>query len=292
VSGYVVRIPTYSYAANGDTMLREKKALCAALALATGLGLFIAPANAATDLVMNGGFETGSFAGWSVGYTPDTNSICCMGFNATGGSKVQTSGSNLGLALAGTWSAYGDWDGGDGIAPTDLNLATDFFIRQLLTKTSDVTSATLSFQFQVGGGAYANYGANPGYGGIQKRNVTASFLAADLSPQASLFAWERDLMTGNEAFTTPVQTVSLDVTAAYNAMNDGSFYLDFGRHIPQYFTGAGYFVMDNASLSVGDAVAPPPQPGVVPEPATWALMIGGFGMAGATLRRRLAKATG
>ncbi|TAJ74893.1 MAG: PEP-CTERM sorting domain-containing protein [Phenylobacterium sp.] len=31
-------------------------------------------------------------------------------------------------------------------------------------------------------------------------------------------------------------------------------------------------------------------PVAVPEPATWALMIGGFGMAGATLRRRRAVA--
>ncbi|WP_367255337.1 PEPxxWA-CTERM sorting domain-containing protein [uncultured Phenylobacterium sp.] len=29
-------------------------------------------------------------------------------------------------------------------------------------------------------------------------------------------------------------------------------------------------------------------PAAVPEPATWALMIGGFGMAGAMLRRRKA----
>jgi len=31
---------------------------------------------------------------------------------------------------------------------------------------------------------------------------------------------------------------------------------------------------------------PPPPPPGVPEPATWALMIGGFGMVGTTLRRR------
>ena len=254
-----------------------------AAALALGLLASTTPAAAATEMVTNGGFETGDLTGWATGYTAGNN-ICCMGFQATGGSKVQTAGSNLGAALAGSWSAYGDWDGGDATAPLDLNRATDFFVRQSLTKTSDVTSATLSFQFKVAGGAYANYGANPNYGGIQKRNVTANFLGADLSPQANLFTWERDLLTGAEPFITPLQTINLDVTTAFNALADGQFYLDFGRHIPQYFTGAGYFVMDGVSLQVGDAVAPP-GPGV-PEPDAWALMILGFGGAGAVLRRR------
>lgn len=261
------------------------KVTTTALGAATmALGLMAGPAFAATELVANGGFETGDFTGWSTGYSAGQN-VCCMGFGSTGGSKVQTAGSNLGSAINGTWSAYGDWDGGDGTAPLDLNKPTDFFIRQLLTKTSDVTSATLSFQFKVAGGAYANYAANPNYGGIQKRNVTANFLGADLSPQANLFTWERDLMTGNEAFAIPLQTVTLDVTTAFNALGDGQFYLDFGRHVPQYFTGAGYFVMDSVSLAVGDAVTPPAG---VPEPSAWALLILGFGGAGAALRRRRA----
>jgi len=259
------------------------------LALCAAAVLTAQPAFAATELVVNGGFETGDFTAWNTGYTAGNN-VCCMGFQSTGGSKVQTSGSNLGSAIDGAWSAYGDWDGGDGVAPIDLNLPTDFYIRQHLIKLSDVTSATLSFQFKVAGGAYANYAANSGYGGIQKRNVTANFLGADQSPQANLFTWERDLMTGNEAFTTPLQTVTLDVTAAFNALNDGSFYLDFGRHIPQYFTGAGYFVMDSVSLQVGDALVT----GGVPEPGAWALMLLGFGGAGALIRsrRRLAAAAG
>lgn len=259
-------------------------ALCAAAAV-----LAAPPAFAATELVSNGGFETGDFTGWTTGYTAGQN-ICCMGFQSTGGSKVQTSGSNLGSAVSGTWSAYGDWDGGDGTQPIDLNLPTDFYIRQQLTKLSDVTSATLSFQFKVAGGAYANYVGNAGYGGvIQKRNVTANFLGADLTPQANLFTWERDLMTGAEAYATPLQTVTIDVTAAFNALADGTFHLDFGRHIPQYFTGAGYFVMDGVSLQVGDAVVPPT---AVPEPGAWALMLLGFGGAGAMIRgrRRLAAA--
>ena len=41
-------------------------------------------------------------------------------------------------------------------------------------------------------------------------------------------------------------------------------------------SGSGYWTLDNVAFTGG----------AVPEPATWALMIGGFGLAGATLRRR------
>ena len=41
---------------------------------------------------------------------------------------------------------------------------------------------------------------------------------------------------------------------------------------------------DGGGLSVNPP--PPPPPTAVPEPTTWALMIGGFAMAGAMLRRR------
>jgi hypothetical protein len=71
---------------------------------------------------------------------------------------------------------------------------------------------------------------------------------------------------------------------------DGSlFTVDF-QNLAGLQTGSK--VADNVTITL-DRLGPaldPPLNSVVPEPASWALMIGGFGMAGAMLRRRKALA--
>ncbi|HPU16617.1 MAG TPA: PEPxxWA-CTERM sorting domain-containing protein [Polymorphobacter sp.] len=49
------------------------------------------------------------------------------------------------------------------------------------------------------------------------------------------------------------------------------------------YNGPAHFYVDN--VYAGDVPGPTPTPGV-PEPASWALMIAGFGMVGSALRRR------
>ena len=60
------------------------------------------------------------------------------------------------------------------------------------------------------------------------------------------------------------------------SLGAGSHTFDFHENDDRFFFQAG---VDNVSLT-----------NAVPEPTTWALMIGGFGLAGATLRRRKALA--
>ena len=52
--------------------------------------------------------------------------------------------------------------------------------------------------------------------------------------------------------------------------------------------GGWQLTLAKSTLAIDGARLPPPDPGV-PEPATWAMMLGGFGLAGAAMRRSRAK---
>lgn len=80
-------------------------------------------------------------------------------------------------------------------------------------------------------------------------------------------------------YTATNLTVSVNDIEQFNvagAFGDGRF--GFYNYSQANVTYAG----------IEDTVLPPPPPtpGAIPEPATWAMMILGFGLAGATLRRR------
>lgn len=101
-------------------------------------------------------------------------------------------------------------------------------------------------------------------------SLTSAYFTAAFDIQQSVFvdAWQTD---GTEV-------------AALIFTNDQSpvFHIFDWTHIARATFSAsntGFFAMDNLTLA-----PPPPPPPIVPEPASWALMVGGFGLVGGALR--------
>jgi hypothetical protein len=128
-----------------------------------------------------------------------------------------------------------------------------------------------SYQFNFG-----QLFVGPGIGGDSNTQVAATlaFLSPDANPVSS---------GANVAYLTFLGAVSGGFLTWYNPVQqvtaaDGSkFTVQFVNLSGIAFGGTTYAPV---KITV-DSVA-------VPEPASWALMIGGFGMAGATFRRRRA----
>jgi hypothetical protein len=89
-------------------------------------------------------------------------------------------------------------------------------------------------------------------------------------------------LLGNAVFTQTFLTTTAGPTlfTFNNASIDSAVFSSFGGTQNPAFGGSGtHFAMDNLSFGIHSG-------GGVPEPATWALMMVGFGLVGASMRRR------
>lgn len=93
-------------------------------------------------------------------------------------------------------------------------------------------------------------------------------------------------LVGDEAHNDPPFRRSYDLGAAVTALGVTGFqYLRLDGTSGGAINGANGFDVD-AVAAINYIDTRPPVTGAIPEPATWAMMILGFGMAGATIRRR------
>jgi hypothetical protein len=143
------------------------------------------------------------------------------------------------------------------------------------------------------------------FGGVGTWNGTASFGTGFGSPTNLFQSATQASVAGANTFNPNIQVVAgqryvayLSVFGVPGAIGQTSMQLATNDNV----AGIDYFVYQNSadprgdatwnynSLDRGDALftaqITPGAIGAVPEPATWAMMIGGFGIAGVALRRR------
>ena len=257
----------------------RRAALCAA---ATGIVFIHAPARA--DGFINGGFENGTASGWTQGggYRGNyLNPALNPGLFLPGDGGIRSAVITKGTADPHVGAAFG----------------------------STVYSGNYSFRVEDT--------STGGYASVIQQTVD------DYTEPNIFFAWKSVLLGAHGISDAATMIISLkDLTTGkeiirreYNAAAGGSgvdprFSLDSGGNyytadwqIEQLTIGAtlqghdfglsvlaadceptahwGYVYLDGFG-----GTSPPVNPGTVPEPATWAMMIAGFGMTGSALRRR------
>jgi hypothetical protein len=217
---------------------------------------FAAPASAA--IVYSNNFDAEN------GGNTQTNYNSFNGLTVTGGTVDLVKSGDFGIICAGGSGACVDLDGSTNDAGLVSSNSYAFTAGQRVTLSLDFSGNqrnapppdAFTIDFNFSGPVSGTYGFNSSFTGLLDfgsfTNLTS--LNVTVSGVAPNFA-----MTG--------------VTFFFNAANGGS--ATFGLQ------DAGNdnigIVVDNLSLDIG---AP------VPEPAAWAMMIAGFGLAGTALRRR------
>ncbi len=236
-----------------------------ALSLLTLLSATFAAPAFATELIVNGGFETGDYTGWSATVRPGSNGKLNI---AAPGAASPISGYATALNAA----------GGNYYSVTDQNGPGSYALMQSFFLPVGTTSAVLTFQMFANNQA-GNTIIDPI--GLDHRGVPNQHARVDiLTAGATVFSTDAaDIVAGlylgaDGSGANPYGNYS------FNLLNIGlsagtGYQIRFGEVDNQSFFQQG---VDNVSI---EAVS-----GAVPEPATWAMMLAGFGMIGFAARGR------
>lgn len=234
------------------------------LALLTGAALVASPALA--NSFTNGGFET-----LTAGPGQLTNNTVASGWTVANGGYTfafasatgDTTGSN---GQFGNLSLWGTNNGGNSVLPATSPSGGNFLAIdgafQVKPVEQVITGLTVGKTYSVG----FDYGfaQQSGFNGTTIQNMSVGFAGVTKT-------------TAN--FTLPSHNFSGWMHTSYDfvatSATDTLSFLAYGNlPVPPFA------LLDGVSFS----------PDTVPEPATWAMLIAGFGMVGATARRRRANA--
>jgi hypothetical protein len=231
------------------------------LATAIGAAAFAAvPASA--NILINGDFETGDYTGWSVTTQGGSNGAIAIAPNNGGPAPISGQGTALN-ANGGRWYSLTDQGG-----PGSYSLTQGFTL---------ATASRVTISFDMFANNYAGV-VFPGrdYTVVPAQNAVVDILTGAASPFTDAAG---DIVSvlygpGSDAFNVVNPWTSYSYTLNLAA---GSYQIRFAETDNQLFFNQG---VDNVSIISG----------VVPEPATWAMLIIGFGAVGFAARRRTAVA--
>ena len=237
-----------------NTIMRLSK-----IAVTAGAFLTFASQAQAVELIVNGGFETGDYSGWTRFEEPNFAGGLYIVANANGNSPLSNS-DYVANPNGGEWFSITDQTGSGAYA-----LTQSFTIARAgnVTVSFDMFANDWSGQGPVGG-------RDPGVGPTQNAVVdilfggAAPFTENPADIAASLYGPGTD--GPNPPY--PWTSYSYDVFLA-----PGAYTIRFAESDNLLYFNQG---VDNVSI---DAVG-------VPEPATWAMMIGGLAVAGGAVRSR------
>jgi len=217
---------------------------------ACAVGLAVAgQADAAVNLLANGSFETGDFTGWTyAGATPFGAPAVVIPYNSAASYPLGAFGEPIPA------------DDSDSASPDAVGDNAAYFVADAATETLSQSVFLEVGQYTIGFSVYVPFNGFSNSGNATFTGTVAGVNLANFTVDAS----------------TPGEWVHFaGVANILVAGNYDTAFIYNSGPVP-----AGDFVVDRAYIVEGD------QTGGVPEPATWALMILGFGGAGAVLRAR------